>query len=98
MLQGMVIRKRFHADVRNSNLPMVNLKWNMTQKLDPTLVPSNYKQLPKVRMLAAENSICPRRFIRDGPELLHKCSTCMSIPRPYLRGMLFIFAEHIFLT
>ena len=74
---------------------MGNLEWNMTQKLDPTLVPSNYKQLPKVRMLAAENSICPRRFIRDGPELLHKCSTCMSIPRPYLRGVLLIFAEYI---
>ena len=46
-------------------------------------------------MFSAENSICPRRFIRDGPELLHTCSTCMSIARPYLRGVLFIFTECI---
>ena len=26
---------------------MLNLKWNMTVKPDPTLEPSNYKQLPK---------------------------------------------------
>ena len=71
MLQGMVIRKRFHADVRNSNLPMVNLKWNMTQKLDPTLEPSNYNQLPKIHMFSETCLICSRRFIRDGPERLH---------------------------
>ena len=65
------------------------------QKLDPTLGPSNYKHLPKIPMFSAENSLYPRRFIRDGPELLHTCSTCMSIPRPYLRGVLFIFAEYI---
>ena len=47
------------------------------------------------RMFSAENSICPQSFIRDGPELLRTCSTCMSIPRPYLRGMLFICAEYI---
>ena len=91
----MSVRKRFHANIRKSDLPMVNLKWNVTQKLDPTLEPSNYKQLPKIRMFSAENSICPPRFIIDGPELLHTCSTCMSIPRRYLRGMLFIFAEYI---
>ena len=45
-------------------------------------------------MFSAENSICAR-FTRDGPERLHTCSTCMSIPRPYLRGVLFIFAEYI---
>ena len=71
----------------------VNLRWNVTQKLDPTLEPSNYKQ---IRMFSAENSICPRRFIRDGPEVLHTCSTCMSNPRPwYIRGVLFIVAEYI---
>ena len=36
---------------------MVNLELNMTQKLDPTLEPSNYKQLPEVRMFFAESSI-----------------------------------------
>ena len=56
---------------------MVILEWNMTQKLDPTLEPSNYKQLPNIRTFSAENSTCPRRFIRDGPELLQTCSTCM---------------------
>ena len=91
----MSVRKRFHANIRKSDLPMVNLRWNVTQKLDPTLEPSNYKQLPKIRMFSAENLVCPQRFIRDGPELLHTCSTCMSIPKPHLRGVLFIFAEYM---
>ena len=95
VLQGMSARKSFHANIRKSDLTMVNLEWNVTQKLDPTLEPSTYKQLPKIRMFSPENSICPRRFIRNGPELLYTCSTCISIPRPYLRGVLFIFAEHI---
>ena len=95
VLQGMSIRKSFHANIRKSDLPMVNLEWNITQKLHPTLKPSTYKQLPKIRMFSAETSICPRRFTRDGPELLHTCSTCMSIPRPYLRVVLFTFAEYI---
>ena len=90
----MSVRKCFHAKNRISDLPMVNLEWNMTQKPDPALEPSNYKHPPKIRMLSADNSIC-LRFVRDGPELLHTCSTCMSIPRPYLRGALFIFAEYI---
>ena len=67
----MSVRKSFHANIRKSDLPMVNLKWNLTQKLDPTLERSNYKQQPKVRMFSAENSICQRRVIRDGPKLLH---------------------------
>ena len=71
----MPVRKRFHANIRKSDLPMVNLKWNMTQKLDRTLEPSNFKQLPKIRMFFAENSPCPRRFIGDGPEPLHTCCT-----------------------
>ena len=92
----MSVSKRFHANIRKTDLPMVNLRWNVTQKLDPTLEPSDYKRPPKIRMFSAENSICPRRFIRDGPELLHTCSTCMSIPRPYyIRRVLFIFAEYI---
>ena len=91
----MSVRKSFHASIRKSDLPMVNLEWNMTQKLDPTLEPSNYKQLPKIRMFSAENSICARRFIRDGPELLHTCPTRMPMPRPDLRGVLYIFAEYI---
>ena len=73
----MSVRKRFHANIGKSDLPTVNLEWNMTQKLDPTLEPSNYKQLPNIRTFSAENSTCPRRFIRDGPELLQTCSTCM---------------------
>ena len=89
------VRKSFHANIRKSDLLMVDLQWKMTQKPDPTLESSNYKQLPKIRMFSAENSMCPLHFIRDGPELLHTCSTCMSIPRPYLRGVLFIFAEYI---
>ena len=68
VFQGMSVRRRFHANIRKSDLSMVNLNWNVTRKLDPTLEPSNYKQLPKVRMFSAENSVCPRRFIRDGPE------------------------------
>ena len=87
----MSVRKSFHENIRKSDQPMVCLEWNMTQKADPALEPSNYKQLPKIRMFSAENSICPRRFIRDGPELLHTCSTCMSIPRPFLRGVFFYF-------
>ena len=91
----MSARKRFHANIHLPINSMVNLEWNTTQKLDLTLEPSNYKQLPKTRMFSAQKSICQRRFIRDGPELLHTCSTCMSIPRPYLRGGLFIFTEYI---
>ena len=64
VLKGMCVRKSFHANIRKSDLLMVNLMWNMTQKPDPTLEPSNYKQLPKIRMFSAENSICPRRFMR----------------------------------
>ena len=71
---------------------MVNLKWNMTQKLGPTLEPSNYKQLLKIRMFSAEISICPRRFVRDGPELLHLCSTCMYVhPETLPPGSAFYF-------
>ena len=77
----------FHANIRKADLPMVNLEWNMTQKPDPTLEPSNYRHLPKKSMFSAENLICPRRVIRDGPERLHTCSTCMSNPRYYLRGV-----------
>ena len=74
---------------------VVNLEWNISQKPDPKQESRNYKQLPKIGMFSAENSICPRRFTWDGPEGLRTCSTCMSIPRPYLRGMLFICAEYI---
>ena len=70
VLHGMSVRKCFHANIRKSGLPMVNLKWNMAQKPDPTLEPSNNTYLPKICMFSAENSICPRYFIRDGPELL----------------------------
>ena len=58
-LRGMSVHKRFHANIRKHDLPI--LKWNVTQKLDPTLEPSNYKQLPKIRMFSAENPICPQR-------------------------------------
>ena len=44
-------------------------------------------------MFSAENSLRPWRFIWDGPQLLHTCSTCMSIPRHYLGGVLFILYE-----
>ena len=77
----------FHANIRKSDLPVVNLQWNVTQKPDPTLAPSNYKHLPEICMFFAENLICPRRFLRDRPERLHTCSTCMSIPRSFLRGV-----------
>ena len=40
VLQGMSVRQRFHENIRKSDLPMVNLKWNMTQKPDPTLEPN----------------------------------------------------------
>ena len=52
VLEGMSVRKRFHANIRKSDLPMVNLEWNVNQKLDPTLERSNYKQLPKIRMFS----------------------------------------------
>ena len=90
----MPVRERFHAIIRKSDLPMVNLEWNMTQKLDPTLEPSNYKQLPKIRMFSAQKSMCPRRFIRDGPGLLHTCSTRVH-PETLPPGGAFIFAEYI---
>ena len=51
VLQGVSVRKRFYANIRKSDQPRVNLEWNMTQKLDPTLEPSNYKQLPKICLL-----------------------------------------------
>ena len=47
VLQGMSVRKSFHANIRKSDLPMVNLKWNMTQKLDPNqnqVITSNYQK------------------------------------------------------
>ena len=62
----MPVRERFHAIIRKSDLPMVNLEWNMTQKLDPTLEPSNYKQLPKIRMFFAESSILFRDLTSGG--------------------------------
>ena len=93
VFQGMSTRKRFHANIRKSDLSTVTLEWNVTQKLDPTLQLSNYKQLPKIRMFFR-----PQLFVRDGPELLHTCSTCMSIPRPYLltSGGCFSFSPNIF--
>ena len=83
----MSVRENFHADTVKADLSMVNREWNMTQKLHPTLEPSAYKQPPIIRMFSAEKSVCPRRFIGDGPEFLHTCSTCMSNPRYYLRGV-----------
>ena len=80
---------RKHSPTYNS---MVNVKWNITQKLDPTIEPSNLKQPPKIRMFSVQKSICPRLFVRYGPEILNTCSTYMSIPRLYLRGVLFTFA------
>ena len=62
----MSVRKRFGANIRKSYLPMVNLKLNMTQKLDPSLEPSNYKQLPKIRMFFAESSIFFQDFTSGG--------------------------------
>ena len=50
VLQGMSVCKTFHANIRRSDLLMLNIKWNITQKLDPTLKPSNYKQLRKKHM------------------------------------------------
>ena len=47
VFQGLSVRTCFHANIRKSNLPMVNLQRNMMQKPDPTLEPSNYKQLQK---------------------------------------------------
>ena len=46
--------KTFHANIRRSDLPLLNIKWNMAQKLDPTLKPSNYKQLRKIHMISAQ--------------------------------------------
>ena len=51
VVQGMSVLKRFHANIRISDTLMVNLEWNMTRKLDPRLEPSNYKQIPRIRML-----------------------------------------------
>ena len=48
---------------------MLNIKWNITQKLDPTLKPSNYEQLRKIRMFSAQKFKCPRRFQEIDPEL-----------------------------
>ena len=67
----MSVRENYDADTVKADLPMLNRKWNMTQKLHPTLEPSSYKQPPIIRMFSAEKSVCPRRFIGDGPELLH---------------------------
>ena len=67
----MSVRESFQANTLKSDLPMVNRKWNMTPKFHPTLEPSTYKQLPgvpRVRMFSAEKSVCPRRFIGDGPQ------------------------------
>ena len=67
----MSVRENYDADTVKADLPMLNRKWNMTQKLHPTLEPSSYKQPPIIRMFSAEKSVCPRRFIGDGPDLLH---------------------------
>ena len=37
----MSVRESFHANIRKSDLPMVNLERHMTQKLDRTLELSN---------------------------------------------------------
>ena len=70
--------KRFHAKIQRSDLPIVNIRWNITQKLDPPLKPSNYMQIPKIRMFYAQKSKSPRRFQEIDPELLHTCCTCPS--------------------
>ena len=57
---------------------MLNVKWNITQKPDPTLKSRNSKQLRNIRMLSASKSNCPRRFEDVDPEFLLKCSTCPS--------------------
>ena len=42
---------------------MVNLEWNMTQKLDPRLEPSNYKQLPRSFAHTHVPHVCPSRAL-----------------------------------
>ena len=42
-----IFRKMFHVKIRTPDLPncMLNINWNLMQKLDPTLKSSDYKQL-----------------------------------------------------
>ena len=53
----------------------------MTQKLDPTIEPSNYKQLPKIRMFSTEKSICPRRFMRDFAHMFYMYIHLETLPQ-----------------
>ena len=52
----------FHANIRRFGLPTSNIRWNITQTLDPTLKPSSYKKLRKIRMCSALKSKWSRRF------------------------------------
>ena len=82
--------KKIHANIRRSDLPMLNMKWNIKQKLDPTLKPSNYKQLRKIHMFSAQKSNYSTPFLRDRPwNFVHMFY--MSVPRPDLRGVFFCF-------
>ena len=71
---------------------MLNIKWNITQKLDPTLKPSNYEQLRKIRMFSAQKFKCPRRFQEIDPEVMHTCLMC---PCQSFYDCVFFFAGNV---
>ena len=65
VLQGISVKtSRKHSKISRA---CVNIKWTITQKLDPSLKPSNYKQLRKIHMFPAQMSKCPCRFWERRP-------------------------------
>ena len=83
-----------HANIRRSDLPMFNIKWNITRKLDATLKPSNYKYLREVHKFSAQKSKCSRRF----EEIVKYCTHVLRVhPETWSPRSFFLLfsAEHI---
>ena len=92
LIQDVPVCKTVHTSIRRSDLPVLNIKWSITQILfDFTLKPSNYKQLRKICMFPAQKSKCPRHFSVVDLEILHTCSTCPSRNLTYGEGSFPLF-------
>ena len=48
--------------IKDLNLPVFNIKQNLARKLDPSLKPSNLKELTCLPHFYAQKAHCPRRF------------------------------------
>ena len=68
---------------------LLNIKWNITPKLDPTLKPSNYKQLRKMHVFRTKVQMSTPFLRNRSWNFAYKCSAC---PSRDLTSVFFFFS------